>query len=380
MRQARCLPWQVVAALLLAGPAMAADLPGLVHMSAEQQKTVGLHMAPAERRPISEPVRVTGNVTYEPSHLAILRPFGEARLTRIMVTPGDVAAAGQVVAELEMPSLLTAEQDLLAAQASLKEADAAVAVARAALARANTLVKGGSFAQAEADRRRLVLAQAEATKESNAARATALRTAVARLGPLGTPGMAGLRSPLSGIVVTVDATAGEVVESGRSLITVADLSTVLVLANLPERSAGDVSVDDPARISLPEAGRVWTGRVATLATALDLQARTLPVRIPVANPDGALRVGMFADVTITSLRGRDAVTVPTSAVQLVGDKHVVFTPAGGDGFQSHDVQLGVQQSEWDEILGGVIKPGAPVVTDGSFDLKALLQKSMLGGG
>ena len=279
-----------------------------------------------------------------------------------------------------MPSLLTAEQDLLAGQASLKEANAAVAVARASLTRANTLVKGGSFAQAEADRRRLVLAQAEASKEVASAKEAALRTAVSRLGPLGTPGMAGLRSPLSGIVVTVDATSGEVVEGGRSLITVADLSTVLVLANVPERSAGEVAVNDPAQISLPEASRVWDGRVATLAAALDPQARTLPVRIPVANPDGALRVGMFADVTITSMRGRDAVTVPTSAVQLVGDKHVVFTPAGGDGFQSHDVQLGVQRSEWDEILGGAIKPGALVVTDGSFDLKALLQKSMLGGG
>ena len=380
MKQARCLPWQVAAALLLAAPAMAADPPGLVHMSAEQQKTVRLHLATAERRPISEPVRVTGNVTYEASHVAILRPFGEARLTRVMVEPGDVAAAGQVIAELEMPSLLTAEQDLLAGQASLKEANAAVAVARASLARANTLVKGGSFAQAEADRRRLVLAQAEASKEVASAREAALRTAVSRLGPLGTPGMAALRSPLSGIVVSVDATSGEVVEGGRSLITVADLSTVLVLANVPERSAGEVAVNDPVQISLPEASRVWTGRVATLAAALDPQARTLPVRIPVANPDGALRVGMFADVTITSMRGRDAVTVPSSAVQLVGDKHVVFTPAGGDGFQSHDVQLGVQQSEWDEILGGAIKPGAPVVTDGSFDLKALLQKSMLGGG
>ena len=181
-------------------------------------------------------------------------------------------------------------------------------------------------------------------------------------------------------MVASNITPGEVVDAGRDILTVADLSTVLVTAAVPERSAAEIAVNDPAKVSLPGGGRQWDGRVTAVFSALDLQARTLPVRIPIANPDGALRIGMFVDVDVTSMRGRESVTVPSAAVQSIADKRVVFTRSGGDGFQSHEVQLGVQQPDWDEVLGGAIKPGEQVVTVGSFDLKALLQKSMLGGG
>jgi cobalt-zinc-cadmium efflux system membrane fusion protein len=105
----------------------------------------------------------------------------------------------------------------------------------------------------------------------------------------------------------------------------------------------------------------------------------LPVRIRLANPDGALRIGMYVDVTVTSETGRDAVVVPSAAVQTVADKQVVFMPLGGGRFQSHDVTVGVERKDWVELRNGVPQ-GGQVVTQGSFELKALLQKSMLGGG
>ena len=108
--------WIVAAVLFAAIPAQAADPPGLVHMTEEQQRTVKLQTAAAERRPITESVRVPGSITYDLGHVAILRPFGQGRVTRILVAPSEVVAAGQVLVELDMPSLLTAEQDLLTAR------------------------------------------------------------------------------------------------------------------------------------------------------------------------------------------------------------------------------------------------------------------------
>ena len=359
--------------------AQPADPPGVVRMSDEQQKTVQLQCAQADRRPITNPVRVPGAVAYDPGHVALLRPFGQARVLRLLAQPGDVVAAGQRLADLDMPGLATTEQDLAAANASVREADAGVAVARDALRRGELLARDGSLAHAEAERRRLVLAQAVAAADTARARTAALKVEVARLNPGDSPGVAGLVSPISGVIASVGATAGEVVSTTREMFTVADLSVVMVLAQLPEAAVSQVAVNDQVDISLPGGGRHWDGRIATLGAALDSTARTLPARIRLANPDGALRVGMFVDVTITSQSGREAVVVPPAAVQIIADKRVVFTPLGGGRFQSHEVAVGVERQDWVELRSGV-PAGDRVVTQGSFELKALLQKSMLGGG
>lgn len=301
-------------------------------------------------------------------------------MIRLLVQPGDVVAAGHGVVEVEMPQLVQLQQDLAAARAGLTEAQAGVAVTRAAFDRAVILARDGSLARAEADRRRLVLAQAVAAEQTNRAKVTLLETEITRLNPIAGSGLAALRTPIDGIVVSASITPGEVIETTTEAITVADLHTVLVMAQIPEGDAAKIGVSDPARVTVAgNDSRAWDGRVATLGAQLNPQSRTLPARIVISNPDLTLRAGMYVDVVVTRMLNREAVVVPASAVQLVDDKRVVFTPEGGDKFQSHDVQVGVQRQDSTEIQTG-LKPGDTVVTQGSFELKALLQKSMLRGG
>ena len=368
----------VTAALLTA--AAPHDPPGVVSMSQEQQHTIKLQTARAEQRAITEAVRVPGTVAFDEGHVARLRPFAQGRVLRLLVQPGDQVRAGQPLAELETPLLTNDEENLAAARASVREAEAGVAVARDALRRGVILARDGSLSRAEAERRRLVLAQAEAAADTAHARTAALQAEVARLGASATPGVAALSSPLAGVVVQVGVTPGGIVDpAAAEAFLVADLSVVLVLAQVPEARASLVQVGDPARIRLAAGtDRVWDGKVVAVGAALDPQARTLPARIEIANQDRALRAGMFVNVTITSDRGRDDLVVPAGAVQMVGDKRVAFTPMGGDRFQSHDLTLGVERQDWVEVHQG-LRAGDEVVTQGSFELKALLQKAMLGG-
>lgn len=361
------------------GPDKPADPPGIVRMSAEQRNTVGLQTAKADRRPITEPLHVSGTVMFDPGHVAVLRPFNQARVLRLLAEAGDRVTAGQPLAELDMPALATSEQDLAAARAAVPEAEAALALAREALRRGEILARDGSLARAEAERRRLQVIQASTALDAARARSAALDAIVGRLGPAGAPGVARLASPIAGVVVTLAATPGEVVDAGREVFTVADLSVVVVLAQVPEASVPLVAVGDPARITAGGTSRIWEGQVVTLGAALDPQARTLPARIQLPNGDNALRAGMFVDVTVTSSLGRDAVVVPAAAVQTVADKPVVFLPDGEAGrFRAQEVQQGVTRQDWVEVRRGV-DAGDAVVTRGSFELKALLQKSMLGG-
>lgn len=371
----------ILAALLFGSPALAASdkQQDSVKMTVEQQKTVGLKTAPAQREAITEPVRLPGLVSFDPGHVAVLRPFGEARVVRLLVQPGDVVAAKQAVVEVEMPGLTDLQQNLVASRASLREAAAGVAVASAALDRAVILARDGSLAWAEADRRRLVRAQAVAAQQTAQARISALQTQIDRLDPMGTTGLAALRSPIEGTVVALGVTPGEVIGTTAAAVTVADLHTVMVVAQVPESDVTKVGIDDPADISVTgNTSRSWSGHVATLGAQLDPQARTLPVRIVIANPDRTLRAGMYVDVTLTRSLNRQSIVVPSSAVQSIADKDYVFTPTGGDGFRSHEVQAGVRRQDSVEIRGG-LNAGDTVVTDGSFQLKALLQQAMLDG-
>ncbi|WP_428488311.1 efflux RND transporter periplasmic adaptor subunit [Rhodopila sp.] len=355
------------------------DPPGVVRMTQEQQKTIKLQTARAERRPITEPVRVPGTVAFDEGHVARLRPYAEGTVLRLLAQPGDQVHAGQPLAELVLPGLLSAQEGLVGARATMSEAEATVAVAQDALRRGVILARDGSLARAEAERRRLVLAQAKATAEASRARMALLQAEITRLAPTGAPGVSAIVSPIDGVVVTVGVTPGEVISPTTEAFTVADLSVVLVQAQVPENSAALVKAGDPAEVHLAaHQGPTWQGRIIALSAALDPQARTLPARIRLANPGDTLRVGMFVDVTLTSDRGRDDIVVPSGAVQRVGDKRVAFTPLGDGRFQSHDLTLGVEQQDWDEVRNG-LTVGDEVVTQGSFELKALLQKAMLGG-
>jgi len=354
------------------------DPPGVVRMSAEQQKTIKLQTARIGRREITEPVNVTGTVVFDQNHVTVLRPLAQARVLRLLAYAGDQVRAGQPLAELDVPSLANAQAELAAGRASLREAEAGVAVARDALRRGELLARDGSLSRAEAERRRLVLAQADAAAEAARARNAALQAAVARLNPGSTPGIGTLVSPIAGVVVTSTVTQGELVETTADAFTVADLSVMLVLAQVPEAAVPLLAVGDPARVRVAPGNRTWDGKVVSLGAALDPQARTLPARIGLANPDGALRAGMFVEVVLTSDRGRDDLVVPSGAVQTVGDKRVAFTPLGGDRFQSHDLTIGVERQDWTEVRKG-LAAGDEVVVQGSFELKALLQKAMLDG-
>ncbi len=377
--------WHLAAAaaalltLAAAKPPEPKDPADVVRMSGEQQKTVQLQTARAERRPITEAVRVPGTVAFDQGHVAVLRSLSQARVVRLLVEPGDTVHAGQPLAELDSPGLADAQAGLATANATEREAAAGVAVARDSLRRGEILARDGSLARAETERRRLTLAQADAAVDSAHAHAAALQATVARLNPGSTPGLARLVAPIAGVVVVVGITPGEVADTTGGGLTVADLSVMLVLAQVPEASAPLIAVGDSARVRLTAGGgRVWSGKVVALGAALDTQARTLPARIQLDNSDRALRSGMTVDVTLTSDRERDDVVVPSGAVQMVGDKRVAFTRLDGDRFQSHDLTLGVERQDWVEVRQG-LKAGDEVVTQGSFELKALLQKAMLGG-
>ena len=161
----------------------------------------------------------------------------------------------------------------------------------------------------------------------------------------------------------------------------ADLSTLWVIADVPQDRAERIGVGSPAEVTLgTTAGRRLSGEVSYLGAELDPRTRTVPVRI-VVEGDPKLRPGMFATVEIEEVdpaagEAPDRIlAVPEAAVLLVEGERCVFTPAPGmDGsFERRVIGVGPAVGGWFPVLSG-LDPGDRVVTEGAFLLKAELGK------
>jgi cobalt-zinc-cadmium efflux system membrane fusion protein len=208
----------------------------------------------------------------------------------------------------------------------------------------------------------------------------ALGEQVQRFGATGERAAAGaIRAPIDGVVVKLDMVAGELVDPDRELLTIADLSTVWVQADVMETDLALVAPGQAAAIAVagwPD--RRFAGRVAYVADMLDPRTNTARVRCAVANPDGALKLNMFAAIEIAAPAGRDGVTVPPAALQEVDGKAILFVRRGPERFEPREVRPGVATPDWVEITAGVAA-GETVVTDGGFQLKSVLLRDRIDG-
>jgi cobalt-zinc-cadmium efflux system membrane fusion protein len=178
-------------------------------------------------------------------------------------------------------------------------------------------------------------------------------------------------APINGVVLTRNANLGLVANAAQELFTVADLSTVWIMASVNEKDFAAVRVGSQANISAPAySGRNWKGRVTYIRPEVDPTTRTAQARIEVANPGETLRIEMYVDVEFTA-PGASGPVVPEAAVQSIGERHFVFLPIKNSegSFVLREVRLGPAADGHYSVLEG-LRLQEEVVTDGSFILKA----------
>jgi cobalt-zinc-cadmium efflux system membrane fusion protein len=352
-----------------------------------------LHLATADVQPLVQTVRTTGVVAFNDLRMAQLSPPARGRIQSIEVAVGQPVRAGQRLALLDNYDLGDTRSHIAAAQASLVQARAEASAAQAAYNRSGELVRIGGMAQSELERRRAEVARTDAATRTREAELEQWKETEQRQMPAGLQdapasnitsvfqGPANSRgvivAPFNGIIHSIGAVPGELVDTTRQLFSLADLSTVWVQADVVERDLGAVQVGETVSVSVDAyPGRRFPGRVAYIPDQIDPRSGTARVRCEVPNPDGALRANMFAMADIKSPLGRDGIMVPDSALQDIDGKPVVFTPGAPGHFDRHVVRLGLRSGGFTEIVEGLAAK-ATVVTDGSFWLKAALTQSSI---
>jgi Cu(I)/Ag(I) efflux system membrane fusion protein len=185
-------------------------------------------------------------------------------------------------------------------------------------------------------------------------------------------------APRDGLILERNAVEGMKASPGDVLFRLADVSTVWIVADVPEYELGAVKVGAAATIrvrSLP--GQSFSGRVALIYPQVVKETRTTKVRIEIPNPEGLLLPDMYADVEIGSGSNAPVVAVPDSAVIDTGTRQVVILDRGEGRFEPREVKIGLQGGGFTEIRNGIAAGDRVVVAanfliDAESNLKAAL--------
>jgi Cu(I)/Ag(I) efflux system membrane fusion protein len=307
---------------------------GGVTVSSRAQQNLGMRTAPAEATEIRQELPAVGTVQPDERRMARaeVRVSGWVEKLRVRAV-NDPVQAGQVLADLYSPDLVSAQEEYL-------------------LARRMAQANAADEPLARAGRRRL----------------EALGVSAGEIGKIEQSGAASrtmpILAPISGILSELGVREGAMVQPGMAAFTLTDLSSVWIIVEVPEAQAAMLRIGLRAQTrvqTLP--GRTFEGRLDYIYPELNAQARTVKARITLANPGMALRPGMFVEVALVSA-ARKALTVPTEAVIQTGTRSVVIV-VDGERFRAATVKTGVERDGRTEILGG-LKQGERVVASGQF--------------
>ncbi len=327
---------------------------------------------------LTKTLSLPARVALDPRKEAIVSAWIAGQVDTIAVQSGDTVTRGQQLARVQSPELGLAVAAFRTAMARDDAADAR-------LERLHRLEADGVSSRAQ-------VLEAEA---DHAAAEGDLEAAEERLRILGVPLEVGephkgehfasrvpVRSPIAGTVLTVGASIGVRVNPGQALFHVGDLDEVWLLLDVYERDLAAVREGQTVRFSVeawPE--QTFEGSVAQVGDWIEPEARTVEVRVVVANPEHQLKPNMFATAELSLDREapETGVILPVNAVQQVEGDDVVFVEQEAGHFAARPVVV-AERTSAQVRLGSGLTAGERVVIEGAFALRSELEKGKLGEG
>lgn len=340
--------------------------PGTVIRFAEEdiEAAVGIETVAARATTLGEGVESTGRVAFDGNATAEVRSAVSGIVRAVHVDLGDVVAAGQPLFDVE-------SADLAQMQARRRGARQRVTTAESHLDRQERLRAASINAERDVELARQDLAAARAELR-------AIDDALSVAGSTGGVGVFAVTSPIAGRVIRREAVLGSAA-GDAPLAVVSNTQRMWVLAELPEWQAGAVGVGRRAEIRVDGGpAEPVEGEVTWIASEVDPHTRAVSARIAVANPEGRLRAGQFAQIHVQTSNAADGVAVPRDAVQRVDESAVLFVRSAVGVYEPREVTTGRSDGRWVHVQG--VSVGEPVVTTGAYLLRTELTRDAIGAG
>lgn len=381
--------------------------PGTIEVNAETTELIGIKAESAIEGEIQDAIATTGRVLVEPNQQAIIGAKIEGRVVQILAEPEQSVKAGQVLIVVDSPQIAELRGQLIEAHSRLKLAEqklsrtamsenrAAVIqaknnldLAESTLERKRHLASLGAVAnkevveaetayknaKAEFDYQssiQLTRNQQEAESELEQAKAAVTRLTQS-LKAIGANseiegGKIELSSPITGIVTDRHISIGEPVTPEKELLTIMNLSNVIIEAQLPESKITSVKIGQHLLAHIPSTtNQEFEGKILSISNSVEPNKRTVAVRTQVSNTDSLLKHEMAVDVRILSGQKRNTVLVPVSALVDEEGLKVVYVKKG-EHYERRIIKVGITNYQQAEILNGIEK-GEEVVTVGAYQL------------
>lgn len=366
--------------------------PGEVHLDADLRKTAGIIVVAVEKRTLPTTFRVIGKLTPDEEKTHKAAAITDGRIMKVYVKVGDRVTAGQVLARMHSHDIHEARSEFQKAKVELARLDSQRAFAERSRDRMKRLLdlKAASQEQLESAERELrnTLAAIDAAKAElvrTRAHIEEFLDVSADDPPDHKPGdldhdddLVPIKAPAAGVILSRNANVGTVAKPGDELFVISDLSSIWMMAAVPEDALGKVRIGMSAQVFVRAFdGRPFPGRIARIGDQLDAETRTVQVRIVLTNASGQLKPEMYATAEAVSGGSEEALYVPQESVQELNGHAIVFVQTADDKFVARAVETGARMGGLVTIRSG-LDASNRVAARGAFVLKSQMLKSTLG--
>lgn len=313
---------------------------------------------------LSETLRVAGQIDFDQQALTRIGASVTGRVTQINAQLGVPVNKGETLALINSSELSGSQLAYLKAR-SEKE------LHRRNVERAKTLFEADVISAAELQRREneYEIASAETRAAQDQLRVLGVSPrAIANLASTGAiDSVAGVVATIKGVVVERKVSTGQVVQPSDVLFTVADLSRVWAVAEVPEQQVNQVKVGQAVSIEVPALeNEKLVGKLIYVGQTVNPETRTVLVRTELDNKSGRLKPSMLASMLIESVP-IPKIAVPVAAVVRENDADYVFVEQSNGLFKLTQVKLAPEQKGQRVVLEG-LTTGNRIISEGAFHL------------
>ncbi len=327
----------------------------------------------ADKAEISEAVNVAGRIEVQQSRLAKIGSPVTGRVSDIHVSLGQVVKPGQILAKVN-------SVELTQTQLTYIKAKQQIGLKTKAVERAKLLFEADVISKAEMQRIEAELESVKAEFDATEDQLEILgmtKSAIQKLSNSSTVNSySDVTSRIAGVVITKHVNIGQVVQPSDELFSVADLSHLWAVAEVPEQQVAFIQKDQEVTIDIPalDDKRV-KGKIIYVGDIVNPETRTVLVRTDIDNANQMLKPDMLITVTVQSKK-ISKLAVPTTAVVRENDRSYVFAQTGPNKFRLREIEIGSRDGNMVSILSG-ITIGETIVIDGAFHLNNERKKKEL---
>lgn len=305
---------------------------------------------PVQKRPISESINLTGNITYNSDHVVQFNSLVEGIITKTTFSLGDYVRKGQVLAEIK-------STELNSMQSESKSLQSQITVAQRNLQSVKSMYEDGISSQKD-------LMQAQSELDVLKSSLENVRANLAMFSASSERSVFQIKAPTEGYIVDKNISPGmQITDGSDPLFTISDLKEIWVMVNVYTSNLKNVTENMSVDVTTPAyPGEIFKGKIKMMAKVFDADEHVLKARIVMENKNLKLKPGMTADIIIDkSLGGEALAAVPAKAVIFDNNRDHILIYKNDCTIEIREINPVIKNNNWVYFDKGV-KEGEMVIT------------------